>query len=129
MSSPSVGHQDDTPLFPRPERCEQALRIAVRRLDPVAAERFTRDFQDTWQEAAQTDSTVPMHMFLYRWAMFVELRRYPLRAARLRELEDRVGQAPTVEEARAAGSEIAWLLNEASAELGPIRAVGPHGEA
>ncbi|MFD3685253.1 hypothetical protein ACFWTE_10595 [Nocardiopsis sp. NPDC058631] len=93
---------------------EQALRVAVSRLDLAEAVRFDAEFHQVWQEAVQTDSTVPMHTFLFRWAVFVELRRYPRRADRLRELEEIVGRAADVDAARDAAKEISQMLGEAT---------------
>ncbi|MFI9718242.1 hypothetical protein ACIHFE_01090 [Streptomyces sp. NPDC052396] len=100
-----------------PLRTEAALRVAVTRLDPSAAVRFEREFHAARQEAVRTDSTVPIQTFRYRWAVFVALRRPPARAARLAELEAAVAEAATHEAARAASSEIAALLDEATREV------------
>ncbi|MFI0742215.1 hypothetical protein ACH4PU_29710 [Streptomyces sp. NPDC021100] len=117
MSAYPAHHRDpDEPLFPMPPLTEAALRVAVTRVDLSAAVRFEQEFHAAWQEAVQTDSTVPMHTFLHRWGVFVALRRIPTRAARLDELERAVGRAATLEEARAASSEIAALLDEAARE-------------
>lgn len=67
MTTQSVGNEGE-PLFPMPPSTEQALRVAVMSLDPAAAVRFENEFHAAWQEAVQTDSTVPMHTFLHRWA-------------------------------------------------------------
>lgn len=107
------------PLFPIPPLTEMALRVAVKSLDPVAAVHFEDEFHAAWQEAVQTDSTVPMHTFLHRWAVFVELRRYPARAARLAELERKIAQAATCEAARDAAIEASELLDEAAREFVP----------
>ena len=109
-------HQDE-PLFPMPPLTEQALRVAVSRLDPAAAVRFETEFHAAWQEAVQTDSTVPMHTFLHRWAVFVALHRYPARSARLHELERAVAGAGTRDAARAAAAEVGALLDVASREV------------
>jgi hypothetical protein len=107
----------DGPLIPMPPLTEQALRTAVSTLDLAAAVRFETEFHAAWQEAVQMDSTVPMHTFLHRWGVFVALRRYPRRAARLEALEREVSEARTIEEARAASAEIAELLDEARREV------------
>ncbi|MFI0910620.1 hypothetical protein [Streptomyces abikoensis] len=118
MSAQSADHRDpDEPLIPMPPLTEAALRVAVTRLDLSAAIRFEHEFHAAWQEAVQTDSTVPMHTFLYRWGVFVALRRFPGRAARLAELEAAVAEATTRDEARAKSSEIAALLDEAAREV------------
>jgi hypothetical protein len=116
-AQPADRPHSDEPLFPMPPVTEEALRVAVRRIDLAEAVRFDREFHHAWQEAAQTDSTVPMHTFLRRWAVFVALRRYPARAARLRELERIVGSAESMDEIRAAGAEIGRLLEAASTEV------------
>ncbi|MEV0278345.1 hypothetical protein AB0I22_18460 [Streptomyces sp. NPDC050610] len=100
-----------------PPLTEAALRVAVTKVDLTAAVRFEQEFHAAWQEAVQTDCTVPMHTFLYRWGMFVALRRYPSRAARLDELERAVGRATDREEARASSAELAALLGEAASEV------------
>lgn len=117
MSAQPVDHPDRAEaLFPMPPKTEVALRVAVRKLDLAAAVEFEEDFHHAWQEAVQTDSTVPMHMFLEKWAVWVSLHRYPDRSARLRELERAFQATETDEETRKAGAEIARLLNAAAAE-------------
>lgn len=106
-----------SPLFPMPPVTEAALRVAVRRLDPAEAVNFEREFHEAWQEAVQTDSTVPMHGFLRRWAVFVALHRHPAKSAHLRELERAFQKTDTVDEARKVGAEIGRLLDEAAAEV------------
>lgn len=107
----------DQPLFPMPPVTEAALRAAVQRLNPAEAVRFEQEFHVAWEQAVQTDSTVPMHTFLQRWAVFVSLHRYRARSARLRELERAVGSAETQDDARAAASEIHYLLKAATDEV------------
>ncbi|WP_229324142.1 hypothetical protein [Streptomyces sp. UNOC14_S4] len=114
---PAHRHDPDEPLFPMPPLTEAALRVAVATLDLSASVRFEQEFHAAWQEAVQTDSTVPMHTFLHRWGVFVALRRHPARAARLDELERAVAQAATREEARRHASEIAALLDTAAREV------------
>lgn len=116
-AQPQQHQDDDAALFPMPPLTEAALRVAVSSLDLVAAVRFDREFHSAWQEAVQTDSTVPMHTFLHRWGVFVALRRHPARATRLSELERTVAQAETRDEAFAASSEIAELLDSATREV------------
>ena len=115
MTIPYTGETE--PRFPMPARTEMPLRVAVRSLDLVAAIRYEDEFHAAWQEAVQTDSTIPLHTFLYRWAVFVELRRYPARAARLAELERTMARAEDAAGAREAASEIAALLDEAVWEI------------
>lgn len=79
--------------------------------------RFQTEFHEAWQETVQMDSTVPMHIFLHRWGVFVALRRYPRRAARLDVLEREVAGAASIEEARVASAELADLLDEARREV------------
>ncbi len=100
-----------------PPLTEAALRVAVADVDTVAAARFERESHAARREAVQTDSTVPLHTFLYRWGVFVALRRYPSRVARLDELERAVGRATAREEARANSSALAALLHEAASEV------------
>ncbi|GAA1137145.1 MULTISPECIES: hypothetical protein [Streptomyces violaceusniger group] len=117
MSTQPIEDSHDEPLFPMPPLTEQALRVAVRSLDLSAAVRFEEEFHSAWQEAVQTDSTVPMHTFLHRWGVFVALRRYPGRARRLHELEAAVAEAPNIEDARRASAEIGLLLDAARREV------------
>lgn len=107
----------DEPLFVMPPVSEGPLRAAVQRLDPAAAVEFEREFHTAWEQALQSDSTVPMHVFLHKWAVHVALHRYPARSARLRELELVVGRAESREEMRVAGVEIKALLDAAAAEV------------
>ncbi|MET8180492.1 hypothetical protein [Streptomyces sp. NPDC005336] len=116
-TQPIEGPQHDEPVFPMPPLTEQALRVAVRSLDLSASVRFEEEFHSAWQEAVQTDSTVPMHTFLHRWGVFVALRRYPDRARRLHELERAVAEAHNIEEARHASAEIGHLLDAARREV------------
>ncbi|OMI39942.1 hypothetical protein [Streptomyces sparsogenes] len=116
-TQPIEDSHHDKPLFPMPPLTEQALRVAVRSLDLGAAVRFEEEFHSAWQEAVQTDSTVPMHTFLHRWGVFVALRRYPDRARRLHELEAAVAEAPSIEDARRASAEIGKLLDAARREV------------
>lgn len=116
MSAQSVEHSTD-PLFPMPPISEASLRSAVRRLDLAEAVRFEQEFHAAWEEAVQTDSTVPMHTFLHRWGVWVAVRRIPARAARFHELERAIGMAPTKEDARAAAIEITAILDDAAAEV------------
>ncbi|MFD9904493.1 hypothetical protein [Streptomyces sp. NPDC059063] len=83
-------------------------------MDPVASVDFEREFHAAWEQALQSDSTVPMHLFLHKWAVHVALHRYPARSERLRELERAVGIAESREEIRAAGAEIRDLLDAAA---------------
>ncbi len=116
VGEPNVETSGDAPLFPMPPVTEQALRVAVLSLDPAAAVRFEQEFHAAWQEAVQTDSTVPMHTFLRRWAVFVALRRVPARARRLRELELAIADADTLAAARPAAAELAAMLDTAARE-------------
>src|SRR3954449_13606192 len=116
MTTQASPHAGDDPLFPMPPLTEQALRVAVSAVDLAAAVRFENEFHAAWQEAVQTDSTVPMHTFLHRWAVFVALRRVPARARRLRELEQAIADADTLDAARPAAAEIAAMLDKAARE-------------
>lgn len=111
------GGGEDEPLFPMPPLTEVALRVAVRRLDLVAAIRYEEEFHAAWQEAVQTDSTAPLHTFLHRWGVFVALRRNPGRAARLADLERTVARAADRTTAREAAAQAATLLDEAAREV------------
>lgn len=115
MTSQSVS-DGGAPLFPMPPVTEQSLRVAVMSIEPAAAVRFENEFHSAWEEAVQKDSTVPMHTFLHRWAVFVALHRFPERSARLASLERKVAQA-SLTEAREAAIEAAALLDEAAREV------------
>lgn len=117
MTSQPADHPRHEPLFPMPPVSEAPLRAAVRHLDPVEAVRYEQEFHTAWEEALLTDSTVPMHTFLHRWAVFVAVHRIPARTVRLHELERTVGAAETKAEARAAAAEIATLLDQAATEV------------
>lgn len=105
------------PLFAMPPATERALRAAVTRLDPTEAIRFENEFRAARQEAARLDDTVPMHIFLYRWAVFVELRRHPDRARRLHDLEKAVAESDDSAAARQAAAKIADLLDAARRDV------------
>ncbi|MGO4424003.1 hypothetical protein AB4Z54_36265, partial [Streptomyces sp. MCAF7] len=87
------------PLFPLPPPDAHALRDAVRAMDLTASTRFETELHDARQDAVKTNSTVPLGIFLHRWAVFVALRRHPARARRLQELEHAIGEAVGIEEA------------------------------
>ncbi|WP_245687581.1 hypothetical protein [Streptacidiphilus griseoplanus] len=117
MSAEPAHHGEHEALFPMPPLTEGALRVAVATIDLAEAVRFEREFHGAWQEAVQTDSTVPMHTFLHRWGVFVALRRYPARAARLRQLEEAVARSTDRAEVQRASVAISTLLAEASREV------------
>lgn len=100
-----------------PPITEAGLRAAVKRIDLAAAYQFEQEFRDTWQEAVQTGSVVPMRTFLRKWAEYVALHRYPARSARLRELERAFQEADSDAEIHKVGEEIARLLAAAGAEV------------
>jgi hypothetical protein len=108
---------DEPPLIPMPPLTEAALRVAVAALDLAASVRYEEEFHAAWQEAVQTDSTVPMHTFLQRWGVFVALRRHPARAVRLSELEHAAGRATDRAELRAIAEEIGSLVDLARREV------------
>jgi hypothetical protein len=107
----------DRPLFPMPPVTEAALRAAVKRINLAEAVRFDQEFRDAWQEAVQTDSTIPMRTFLRKWAEFVALHRYPARSARLHQLERAFQMADTDAGILKIGEEVAQLLAVAGAEV------------
>ncbi|KUH37320.1 MULTISPECIES: hypothetical protein [Streptomyces] len=103
--------------LPMPPLTEAALRVAVNRIDLAAAVEFEQEFRQAWQEAIQTDSTTPMHLFIHRWGIWVALRRTPERAARLHELETVSGTAEDRAVRRAASAEIGRMIAEAEREV------------
>ncbi len=117
MSAQPFESSGDEPLFAMPPVSEAALRAAVKRLDLAASALFEQEFRAAWEEAAQTDSTVPLHTFLHRWAVWVALHRFPARSARLRKLEAAVGRAASLDEVRASGAAMKRLLDDAAAEV------------
>jgi hypothetical protein len=105
------------PIFGQPATTEAALRVAVTRLNPREAVLFEQEFRAAWEEAIQTESVVPMHVFLHRWAVWVCVERYPAKAERWHELERIVGSSEDVKERRAAAAELADLLTWAQREI------------
>jgi hypothetical protein len=117
VSAQHVEHPPESDaLFPQPPRTEAALRIAVKRISPAEGVRFEQEFREVWQEAVQTDSTMPMQTFLLKWSHWVALHRYPAWSTRLRELEGAFQEAESDDDIRKIGGEIARLLDAAEAE-------------
>jgi hypothetical protein len=110
-------HASSEPLFAQPATTEAALRAAVNRLHAPSGALFDQEFRAAWEEAIQTGSVVPMHVFLHRWAVWVCIERHPAEAARQHELERIVGSTDDVQARRAAATEITALLTWAQQEL------------
>lgn len=110
-------HASSEPLFAQPATTEAALRAAVTRLHARSGAQFEQEFRAAWEEAIQTGSVVPMHVFLHRWAVWVSIERHPNRATRLRELEHTVGSSDELGARRAASAEITAILTQAEREL------------
>ncbi|WP_327066641.1 DUF6247 family protein [Kitasatospora sp. NBC_01250] len=96
---------------------EAALRAAVNRLHAPSGALFEQEFRAAWEEAIQTESVVPMHVFLHRWAVWVCIERHPGKADRQHELERIVGTSEDVRARRAAAIELASMLSWAQQEL------------
>lgn len=105
-------------VMPMPPITEAALRVAVRRLNLAEAVTYEEEFHAAWEEAVQTDSTMPMRSFLHRWAVWVAVHRHPDRSARMRELEQGMAAAESRDEAREIATRIGQLLDAAASEAG-----------
>ncbi|MDH6133939.1 hypothetical protein P3T37_003338 [Kitasatospora sp. MAA4] len=105
------------PLFAQPATTEAALRAAVMRLHARSGALFEQEFRAAWEAAIQTESVIPMHVFLHRWAVWVWIERHPVHSARMRELEATVGSSDDLTTRRAASAEISSLLTRAEREL------------
>ena len=116
-AQPADHTSHDQPLIPMPPIAEAPLRVAVRRLDPAAAVTYEQEFHAAWEEAIQSDSTLPMQNFLRRWATFVALHRHPERSARLHELEQAMEKTDDVNEVHVAAAEIGRMLTAAAVEV------------
>ncbi|MCG0288661.1 hypothetical protein [Streptomyces sp. PSAA01] len=71
----------------------------------------------------RADITVQLRLIVAQWAVGLALTRYPIRAARLRELEAIAARSEDLVEARRAVAEIGRILDEAFAEAGIERSL------
>src|SRR5262249_20713116 len=86
---------DDGPIIDMPEFTPAALRLAVERLSPVSIPAFHRSLETAATQASTRGTLAPLRALCPRWALFVALRRWPARAARLHELEKIVADQGT----------------------------------
>lgn len=118
MSAQPAEHADqEQPLISMPPIAEASLRVAVRRLDLVAAVKYEEEFRTAWEEALQSESILPMRNFLQRWAMFVALHRHPARSARFRRLEAASAASDDRAEIYEAAAEMSRMLTAAANEV------------
>ncbi|WP_406170514.1 hypothetical protein [Streptomyces sp. NBC_00996] len=104
------------PLIPLPELTPDALRAAVTRIAPSRIPGLAQHLFEATTNVQQTQSLAPLRAFVYSWAVFVAIERYPERAARLRELE-RIVDAGEQDPAEAM-TEIRAIREAAEAEAG-----------
>ncbi len=64
------------------------------------------------------DVPAPLRLIVAQWAVDVALARYPIRAARPRELEAMATRSEDLAQARRAVAEIGRILDEAITEAG-----------
>ncbi|MER5974063.1 MULTISPECIES: hypothetical protein [unclassified Streptomyces] len=106
----------EQPRIPRPPATVTALRQAVAQIAPAALPPFTRELDQAADQARQGSDLTPLQQFTARWAVYVEIQRRPVVAARFRELED-LAAAGDATEARRAAAELGRILDEARAAL------------
>lgn len=116
MTALHVQPQPGEPLIPMPLLAPDALRAAVEELTPSRMPAFVRDLVDATTSAQRAQSLASLRTFVHAWGVFVAIQRYPLRAARLRHLEDVVSGG--VEDPADAITEIRKIHVEAEAEAG-----------
>ncbi|MGW7004055.1 hypothetical protein ACWGCW_14865 [Streptomyces sp. NPDC054933] len=87
------------------------------RLSPASAAQFETELRQTVEAAARAGSAAAAYTFLHRWSVFVEIKRQPERAARLREFERIMSESEDRGERRAAAAGIGALLAGAEAAL------------
>ncbi|MGI5402706.1 hypothetical protein ACQEVG_25305 [Streptomyces sp. CA-135486] len=116
MSAQPAHH--DGPVIPTPPLTRGALREAVKCVSLVDLPQFDLEAGRAFDEASQTGSTAPLQLFLRRWGVFVAVKRFPTRAARLHEAE-RISQDSTADEKTfwSALAEINSILREAEREI------------
>ncbi|MFD9941372.1 hypothetical protein ACFWYW_42690 [Nonomuraea sp. NPDC059023] len=89
----STTQHDGEALLPRPPLTTAALRAAVAQIAPAYLAQFVEHLDQATEQAARQSTVAPLHAFLRQWGEFVAIHRYPIKAARLRELEQQVAAA------------------------------------
>jgi hypothetical protein len=116
MSSQPVA-DGDGPLIPMPALDAESLRAAVERIIPTHRPEFDRHMARAMHEARDRESLDPLRLFSLHWGMIIAIERWPERAARLRECEERAAQAVEDEPMREALAEIRQILDTAEGEV------------
>lgn len=116
MTARHTQPQPGEPLIPMPALTPDALCAAVEKLTPSRMPAFVRDLVDATTNAERAQSLAPLRTFVHTWGVFVAIQRYPLRAARLRHLEE-VVSGGVVDPADAI-AEVGKMHAEAEAEAG-----------
>jgi hypothetical protein len=104
------------PLIAKPAQTPGGLRRAIAQIAPASLPRFQEHLEQAAEQAAKQGSTAYLRTFLLQWGMFIEIQRYPARAARFRELEDAAQNAPDRESMSAALAEIREIMDAAERE-------------
>jgi hypothetical protein len=79
--------QGDEPLIAMPALTLSALRQAVAAVAPSRLPEFFQEIQDTFAQAGDEDSVLPIRHFYQRWAATIAIERRPSVAARLHAAE------------------------------------------
>ncbi|GHC74516.1 hypothetical protein [Streptomyces cinnamoneus] len=79
--------EHDGPIISKPALTLPALRQAVATVAPSRLTEFFEDMQNTFVQAGDEDSVVPIRMFYRRWGVVVEIERHPQTALRLHDAE------------------------------------------
>lgn len=85
-------------LIPRPERTPTALRQALAVVAPDRLPEMQAEQNQTLTEAVRSNSLDPVRGFLLRWAVVVEIERFPDTANNLHRAEYLAQVAHTPEE-------------------------------
>ncbi|MCC3767063.1 hypothetical protein [Streptomyces sp. UNOC14_S4] len=109
---------DGGALIPRPEKTFPALRAALAQVAPSRLAEMTAERDTVFTMATQANSFGPIAMFQLKWAVVIEIERFPDVARRLHAAE-RAAQSLDREdpEWRAAMDEIRRILDAAHAEV------------
>ncbi|MFE2426703.1 hypothetical protein ACFXJ5_08105 [Streptomyces sp. NPDC059373] len=108
----------DGPTIPRPDRTPDALREAIARVAPHRLSEMEKEKNETLALAVQENSIGPIHMFLLRWAVAVEIERFPETSKRLHRAEQVAADSADADLARRAVREAGEIIRAAHRELG-----------
>ncbi|MEU8133248.1 helix-turn-helix domain-containing protein [Streptodolium elevatio] len=107
-----------TPVISRPERTPGALRDAVAKIVPHRLAELQNDQTRAVAQALEANSLRPLHTFVLKWAVVIEIERFPETARRF-HFAERVELASKDPEVRARGRRVsAEILGQAQAALG-----------